>query len=162
HATSASLTLETIGAGGGARAVILPSKGYRNTPVWSPDGSRIAVESGGSIWAVTATGGTPERIAKLPRSGSCGGLGLSWSPDGKQFAAGGADGVYVITLGKPSRARLAIRAPCAEYPSFSPDGRQIAFDAPPSGQSSYDTAIMVANTDGTNLRTLSAVRFARS
>lgn len=162
HATTVSLTLETVAAAGGARTVVLPSKGSRNTPVWSPDGSRIAFESGGSIWAVAAAGGTPERIARIPRSGSCGGLGLSWSPDGKRFAAGGADGVYVITLGKPSRARLAIRAPCAEYPSFSPDGTQIAFDAPPAGHASYETAIMVANADGTNLRTLSAARFTRN
>ena len=57
---------------------------------------------------------------------------------------------------------LAIAVRCAEYPSFSPDGTQIAFDAPAEDALGNQTAIMAANTDGTNIRTLSTVPFRQS
>jgi hypothetical protein len=60
------------------------------------------------------------------------------------------------------RVHLAIGVRCAEYPSFSPDGTQIAFDAPAEDALGNQTAIMAANTDGTNIRTLSTVPFRPS
>ena len=64
--------------------------------------------------------------------------------------------------GRPGSARLAIRAPCAGNPSFSPDGEQIAFDARPAHPLGEQTSIMVARVDGTGVRTLSTVPFRQS
>ena len=65
-------------------------------------------------------------------------------------------------MGDPGSARLAIRAPCAANPSFSPDGEQIAFDARPAHALGEQSAIMVAHVDGTGVRTLSTVPFRQS
>ncbi len=68
----------------------------------------------------------------------------------------------MIAVGDPASARLAIRVRCAGNPSFSPDGTQIAFDAPPAHPLGDETAIMLANADGTGVRTLSTVPFRQS
>jgi Tol biopolymer transport system component len=49
------------------------------TPFFSPDGSSIAYFSGGAIWRLPASGGTPARIADAP-TGSAGG---TWTTDGR-------------------------------------------------------------------------------
>jgi Tol biopolymer transport system component len=112
---------------------------------------------GQSIWAIAPGGGTPVAIAANPDPNSCG--GVAWSRDGTQLATACTAGIYVIALGPPSSARLAISVKGAANPAFSPDGSQIAFDAPPASPLGNETAIMVANTDGSHLHVLSAVPF---
>ena len=92
---------------------------------------------------------------------TCGG-GLAWSRDGTKLALGGGQGIYLITPGQPVSRQPAIRVPCAEYPSFSPDGTQIAFDAAAPNPLGAQSAIMVAASDGSNVRVLSTVPFRES
>jgi Tol biopolymer transport system component len=74
----------------------------------------------------------------------------------------GDAGIDLVTLDPAPSVHLAIAVRCAEYPSFSPDGTQIAFDAPAEDALGIQTAIMVAGIDGTNIRTLSTVPFRQS
>ena len=129
---SGSIQITAARGGGDRTAVLADGDAVAAIPVWSPDGSRIAYAVGRAIKAVAASGGAPEVIAKGLPMVSCGSGGLAWSPDGKRIAVGRGAGIYLITVGDPGSARLAIRAPCAGNPSFSPDGEQIAFDARPA------------------------------
>jgi Tol biopolymer transport system component len=159
HGSFNASSIQVVAARGGRRADLQAVAGI---PVWSPDGARIAYADGRAIKAVAASGGVPEVIAQGLPAASCGSGGLAWSPDGTLIAVGGGTGISLITVGDPGSARLAIRAHCAGSPSFSPDGRQIAFDARPSRPLGEQTAIMVANVDGTGVRTLSTVPFRQS
>ncbi len=112
---------------------------------------------------IAASGGTPETLVANIPGAVCGSGGLTWSADGSELAVGGHPaGIYVITLGNPASMRLAIRAHCPEYPSFSPDGSQIAFDAAPPHPLGPQTAIMVGDVDDSNVRVLSTVPFRQS
>ena len=162
HGTMNSGSLQVAPSGGGKRMTLPATEGVFSGPVWSPDGSRIAYTQGRSIRAISPDGSAPEVLARGLPGVACGTGGLAWSPDGRQIAFGRGAGIYVATVGEPAGARLAIAVRCAGNPSFSPDGKQIAFDAPPAHPLGHQSAIMVANTDGTGVRTISSVPFRES
>jgi len=120
-------------------------------PAFSPDGKQIAFVSsrsgvndclcffiygtdqplmGGSIWVMPALGGNPRRIVES-------GTFPSWSPDGSAiiYSSGTWYGqkVYRVayTGGDPREIPIQFKdgAPYLAYPSYSPDGRWIAFEA---------------------------------
>ncbi len=162
HGDPENSELQIVSATGGARTHLPEAGMYGATPAWAADSSKIAYVAGDAIMAIAPTGGTPEVLAPNPATTACQSQGgVAWSPDGTQLAIGGDAGIYLVTPGIPASERLAISAHCAEYPSFSPDGAQIAFDAPLPDQPPQ-TAIMVANTDGSNLRVLSTTPFRSS
>lgn len=60
----------------------LTSGSADTTPVWSPDGSRLAFLREGQVFLMAADGGEPERLTELPLGAGA----VSWSPDGSRLA----------------------------------------------------------------------------
>ncbi|MFC3712956.1 alpha/beta fold hydrolase [Sphingoaurantiacus capsulatus] len=116
--------------GGTARDI-----GEGHSPVFSPNGDRLAFTRRGEIW-LWPRGGESKRIAKV--RGEVG--RLSWSPDGTQllFAEDRGDHGYVAVIDATGQ-RLRYLDPAAAQaiePVFSPDGREVAFIrhmSPPTG-----------------------------
>ena len=107
--------------------------GDGHSPVFSPDGTRIAFTRRGEIW-LWQSGGEARKLA------SPGGeiRRLQWSPDGTRLLFISHRGDYsFIALLEPGKTRIRFLDPGLGFsvePVFSPDGRQIAFirhlDAP--------------------------------
>ena len=103
-------------------------------PRWFADGSKLLVgETGGGIWSVSIS--QPRSLARLVESGASARL----SPDGSRLVleregriwVGDSDGTNFVPLASPPPAFFArwVR----QSPSFSPDGRSIAFFRPEAG-----------------------------
>jgi TolB protein len=119
-------------------------------PAWSPDGRLIAfVESRGgcdkSIWTVAPNGHGKRQLTHSRPVNSA--LSPDWSPDGRtiaytfpvrvQHACQGAQRA-LWTMSKTGKGQHVLAAPAglsARDPSWSPDGRLLAFSASPPGTS---------------------------
>ena len=100
--------------------------GEGHSPVFSPDGDRIAFSRKGDIWLWDRTGGA-HRIATIG-----GGVAqLGWSPDGNALLfITDRDDHSFVTLLDTRTGTLRYIQPGLGYvadPVFSPDGRQLAF-----------------------------------
>jgi TolB protein len=130
-----------------------------DTPVWAPDGSRLAFASTSgatsSIFVVNGDGTGLRRLAS--------GRDPAWSPDGTRiaFAATESDNedIFVLSLDTSKRRRVTTHPSRDFSPQWTPDGARIAFSSS-RGDSSrlvgreYGSEIYVMDADGSGVRTL--------
>ena len=86
-------------------------------PAWSPDGTRLAVGTGGRIWVVPTSG---RRFAPFAGCGGCGARSPAWSPDGRSLAYVTNGGILETDLRTGVTRRLSDQVPASV--AWSPDG----------------------------------------
>ena len=139
-----------------------------SSPSWSPDGKRIAFVSDREeplryfdIYVMDADGSNQQRVTNNPRDDRH----PSWSPDGERIAfSARREGhfenkfaityeIYVMDADGQNEQRLTENRKNDWYPSWSPDGKRIAFSADRKGDlDNFD--IYVMDTDGGNQQKL--------
>ena len=143
---------------GAVRMTDLPGDEY--SPVWSPDGRKIAfrhvMEENSDIYVVNADGLLLTQLTHHPKRDT----NPAWSPDSQRIAfqsdRDGAEwNIYVVNADGLLLTQLLLDSdyPNNElHPAWSPDGQQIAF--------SYAAgAIYVTNVDGSEVNNLSNERY---
>lgn len=137
------------------------NQGHDGSPVWSPDGRRVAFWSerfdGGTevraLYVMRADGSRQRRLTPAELSVSGGAEPPSWSPDGSRLAFSAdspmGSGVWVV---RADGSDLFLAAGGGSEPAWAPRSNQIAFV---SG-SGPDAHIALINSDGTGRRTLTA------
>ena len=106
---------------------------FEVNPAWSPDDMQIAYlrrdpqRKELNVWVMSALGGPGHKVSDLSVS-----FGISWSPDGRYINAARLspqNGIYRIPVqdGEPVASLRPTAAERVERPSFSPDGRFLAY-----------------------------------
>ena len=116
------------------------------TPVWSPDGERIAFVSGGNlnsdIYVMNADG---SGITRLTHNNDASIRRPAWSPDGERIAFVFNGDIYLMSADGSTVTRLTHNNAddWSSSPAWSPDGERIAFS-----RRDGNTDIYVMNVDG--------------
>lgn len=142
----------TISADGTARRQLTGAPGSNATPVWSPDGRRIAFihreGDDSQVYVMNADGGSQRRLTTDPGAHAS----PTWSADGRELVfVGTRDGEFQIAAVSDDGTRRDLTHPPGDRrnPAWSPNGRLIAFQSKVGGG---PFALFVMAADGTNLR----------
>jgi TolB protein len=132
-------------------------------PDWSPDGRTLAYQTGGEIWLYNLARKTRKRLTHSPRGSSS--SFPSWAPDGRRLAFSRKSGtgatktssIFIIGANGSRERQVThnqIHGPVAgdDDPSWSPDGRFIAFVHAPDNATGWFLAVI--GVDGSDQRTL--------
>jgi Tol biopolymer transport system component len=155
----------TVGVDGRDLSRLTSAPANEYSPSWSPDRRAIvfrsapsaaAAQQGPSDIAIVTV--ADKVVTFLTHDASLGNWSPAWSPTGEWIAyySGGAGrfGLYLIRPDGSDSHRIL--AGDAEYPTWSPDGRRLAFMSLgfPAGSSSDDYDIYVVDADGRNVQRL--------
>jgi Tol biopolymer transport system component len=122
---------------------------------WAPDGSRVVVTRGGSLYSINVDRKGFRRLTICGLPTSCFDMHPAWAPDGSRILFARLDGprsqsLYSVKPDGTGLTRLTDLRGQAGNPVWSPDGRMIAFDASDEAES----RIYVMRADGSDLTLL--------
>jgi WD40 repeat protein len=164
----------TINADGSGAHAVTP-EGYQ-LPIWSPDGTKLAVTTVGTSTNPLSTvaiadlsaGTTRTIVTTTVQAGTPFGPSV-WAPDGSKLAfitavygegSGGTGIVNVINADGTGRTELpALMDPALNAPreiAWSPDGAWLAFDGYLAAGNNSRGVLQIVHPDGTGLRTIDA------
>jgi Tol biopolymer transport system component len=103
------------------------------SPVWSPDGSKIAFlysrerfKGSTKLWIMDQDGGNPRQLTDAPIVYNT----LSWAPDGESIlflSSTSCNKLYSVQIDGSNLQKVLDYPGCIENPSWSPDGNYIMF-----------------------------------
>ena len=129
-----------------------------DSPVFSPDGTRIAFTRGGAapndIFVMDSDGSGVTNLTATPNAHE---TSPTWSPDGSSiaFTRCGPVRCGIWRMSSTGANQHLIRRIAGPDLAWSPDGRLLAFDGP-SGGAGCDERIFVIRPDGSHLRPLTS------
>ena len=131
---------------------------YFSEPSISPDGSEIALVSGGDIWTVPSRGGAARLLISNPATE----FAPHYSPDGKYLAfssmrTGNGD-VYLLTFASGELKRLTFDDSGELVEGWSPDSRWVYFSSTARDISGMNDIYRVSREGGTPMQ-VSADRY---
>jgi Tol biopolymer transport system component len=149
-----------VAADGSGLQTLTQSAGEESTPLWSPDGQRIAFRYSEEVdqWRVQVMNRDGSGLVELTQLPGWGGL-AGWSPDGRSllFANNFVPGqhpdafdIYTLDIESGAIYNLTDNPFSDYYPMWSPDGQQITFTSDRDG----NEEIYVMAADGSNLTRL--------
>jgi Tol biopolymer transport system component len=130
---------------------------YDEDVAWSPDSRHIAFRDDNMLFVVDSDGsGGLERLAPYADDG------WTWSPDGTRIAyvgvtRSGRKALFVVTASGAHRLRHVavsipgIASPSVSRPTWSPDGKRIAFECCSNGYQPQGNWIYLIRPDGRGL-----------
>jgi Tol biopolymer transport system component len=161
-----------MNADGTEQRRLTESEGNDHSPVWSPDGRRIAFVStrdkndevplkNDEIYSMNADGSDQQRLTSNPGNNYDTNLSPAWSPDGRKIAFtalrdGNAE-IYVMNADGSAAHNLTQSWQSEdEEPAWSPDGRKIVFHSDRDGADELppNDELYVMNADGSGVRRL--------
>jgi len=160
-----------VNADGTGLTQITSGDGEEIDASWSPDGTRLAVETQRSpseptgIAIVDVATGDIRMITENPFDGDD--AKPTWSPDGTRIAFARSRGeqkrpsaVFVMDADGSSLQRITPRGLNAYRPAWSPDGTQMIFNTNDTSERIQDAEIYIVASDGSGLRRLTHEKYA--
>ncbi|MBO0938880.1 S9 family peptidase [Fibrella sp. HMF5335] len=115
--------------------------GVGSRPVWSPEGGRLLFGHGGQLYLATLGGLANAKARREPtRLFAAGGSqsDYSFSPDGQRILFTSYRGYHnligIYSLGNQQISWMAAGVDRDQFPVWSPDGKQVAFERVPGGR----------------------------